>query len=229
MNAIGTLNEKPLHAALKARYEQVGDLTEVPKQGYVIDLVRGTELIEVQTRNFSAIKSKLRCLLADNPVRLIYPIAQQKWIVKEPKDGHSLPQRRKSPKQGKLVHVFDEWVSFPELICHPNFTLLVVLIEEEEVRRYDGNKSWRRKGWVSHERRLLKVVSEALFEVPEDVASLIPNDLPDGFTTGHLAKALGVSRRTAQKMAYCLRRMEQLVPTGKSGNAIVYQRIPALT
>ncbi len=53
MNTIGSLNEKSLHAALKAWCLQPGDQTEVPVDGYIIDIVRGDLLIEVQTRNFS--------------------------------------------------------------------------------------------------------------------------------------------------------------------------------
>ena len=42
---IGTLNEKPLHAALKAWYAQPGDRLEVAVDGFVVDIVRGDLLI----------------------------------------------------------------------------------------------------------------------------------------------------------------------------------------
>ena len=77
MNAtptIGTYQEKSLHAALKDWYASPGDLTEHPVDGYVVDLVRGNELIEIQTRNFAAIKRKLSQLLEEHPVRLVHPI-----------------------------------------------------------------------------------------------------------------------------------------------------------
>ena len=47
---IGTLRERPLHASLKRWYAEPGDRAEVAVDGYVIDLVRGDLLIEVQTR-----------------------------------------------------------------------------------------------------------------------------------------------------------------------------------
>lgn len=43
----------------------------LPVDGYIIDIVRGDLLIEVQTRNFSALKAKLLTLTAKCPVRLI--------------------------------------------------------------------------------------------------------------------------------------------------------------
>ena len=40
MPTIGTLNENPLHAALKERYARPGDALEVKLHGYVADVVR---------------------------------------------------------------------------------------------------------------------------------------------------------------------------------------------
>jgi hypothetical protein len=48
------LRESQLHATLKTWYAQPGDVTEVPVNGFLIDLKRGDTLIEIQTRNFSA-------------------------------------------------------------------------------------------------------------------------------------------------------------------------------
>ncbi len=73
-----TLNEKPLHEALKRWYAQPGDSFEVPVDGFVADIVRGDLLIEIQTKNFSAIKRKLEKLLVRHPVRLVYPIPRAK-------------------------------------------------------------------------------------------------------------------------------------------------------
>src|SRR4030042_1787412 len=95
--AIGTLNEKPLHAALKAWYAQPGDQLEAKVDGYIIDIVRGDLLVEVQTRNLAAIKRKLLALVSHHPVRVVYPKAREKWIVKLSQDG-SRVGRRKSPK-----------------------------------------------------------------------------------------------------------------------------------
>ena len=56
---IGTLNENPLHAALKAWYARPGDRIEVPVDGFIVDIVRDDLLVEIQTGNFSAVKEKL--------------------------------------------------------------------------------------------------------------------------------------------------------------------------
>ncbi|MBN2307814.1 MAG: hypothetical protein JXR94_02515 [Candidatus Hydrogenedentes bacterium] len=191
--------------------------------GFLVDIVRGDLLIEIQTRNFSALKRKLANLAAQHRVRLVYPIPREKWIVKVSDDGAALG-RRKSPKRGAVEHLFDEFVSLPHLLANPNFSVEVLLIQEEEVRRHDAKRAWRRKGWVTEERRLLDVVERRVFETPADMAPFLPDSLPEPFTTTDLAAALGRPVRLARKVAYCLRAMGVITAAGKRGNAILYTR-----
>ncbi len=74
-NGIGSLNESSLHRDVKAWYAQPGDLLEAQVDGYVIDLVRGDLLVEVQTGSFASIRGKLGDLLTDHPVRLDLSVA----------------------------------------------------------------------------------------------------------------------------------------------------------
>jgi hypothetical protein len=218
------LSEKSLHTALKAWYAQPGDRFEVRVDGFVVDIVRGDLLIEIQTANFSSIRPKLTALTATHPVRLIYPIPQQKWIVRQAQDGTHALSRRRSPKRGGIEEVFSELVSLPNLLADPNFSLEVLLIKEEEVRRYDRTRGWRRGGWVTHERHLLEVIDRERFETPADVSRLLPSALAGPFTTHDLAAAIGRPRRLAQRMTYCLREMGLIQPAGKRGRAILYTR-----
>jgi hypothetical protein len=81
MNDIGTLNEKPLHAALKKWYARPGDQLEVPVDGFVVDIVRDGLLIEIQTGSFASIKRKVHSLSENHILRLVHPIAREKWIL----------------------------------------------------------------------------------------------------------------------------------------------------
>jgi hypothetical protein len=219
------LNDKSLHTALKDWYARPEDLQEVPVDGYVIDVVRDDLLIEIQTRSFAKIKKKLLDLVPHYSVLLAYPVAQAKWIVKLDKNGQGTLDRRKSPKRGTIVQVFEELVSFPTLLAEPNFSLEVLLTQEEETRSHDPRRGWRRRGWVTQRRHLVQVVDCYHFDTPQDMASLLPSDLQSSFTTSDLASALGQRRRLAQRMAYCLREMAMIVPVGKRGNAILYERV----
>jgi hypothetical protein len=219
---INTMQEKSLHAALKAWYARPGDRFEVEIGGYVIDLVQDQLLIEIQTGNFSAIRGKLNALLPDHPIRLVYPIAQDRWIVKVAEDGR-IQSRRKSPKHGSTFHAFQQLVYIPHLLTHHNLSLEVLLVQDEEILYQDGKGSWRRRGWSIFDRRLLAVVDSAVFTSPTDFLALLPPKLPEIFTTAELAKGIGLSRALAQKMAYCLKHMDIIDPVDKRGNTIVYR------
>jgi hypothetical protein len=221
---IGTRNEKPLHEALKRWYAQPGDSLEMPVDGFVVDIVRGSLLIEIQTRNFSAIKKKLEKLAVNHAVRLVYPIPYRKWIIKSAGNGKNQTSRRKSPKQGDFTEVFRELIRIPDLITHPHFSMELLLIEEEEVRHYDGVRGWRRGGWVTDEHRLLQVVDRLILNEPRDLSNFLPDTMIEPFSVADLAKAINKSRGLAQKMVYCLRSMGCLEAVGKKGNAILYSR-----
>ena len=223
MSGIGLLNEKALHASLKDWYAQPGDRFEVTVDGFVIDIVRDDQLIEIQTGNFASIRSKLMELVRGHRVRLIYPIAQEKWIVKQAKDNGGEVTRRKSPKRGRVEDLFGEMIRFPHLFMNSNFSLEVLLTREEEVRRYEGEGRWRRGGWGIVERRLLEVVDRRLFEDASDLRELLPEKAGESFTTRDLAEEMGIGITLAQKMAYCLRRARVIELTGKRGRANLYR------
>lgn len=226
MTGIGILREKPLHAALKRWYARAGDGIEVAVDGYVIDLVRGELLIEIQTRGFSAMRPKVIALLArGHRVRIIHPIAVDRWIVNVDIDG-SVLVRRRSPRHGIVADLVGELVSFPALLAHPGLEIEVLLTREEEYRRHDPGRCWRRRGWTVVERRLVDVVDRALLTRTEDLARLLPEGLPDPFTTADLALRLGRPRRMAQQMAYCLRKAGVVEVMGSRGQAVTY-RIPS--
>jgi hypothetical protein len=60
--AIGTLNEGALHAQLKDWYRRRGDRIEQVVDGFVVDLVRGNLLVEIQTGSFAPLRRKLDLL-----------------------------------------------------------------------------------------------------------------------------------------------------------------------
>jgi hypothetical protein len=216
------LGEKKLHSALKAWYSRPGDQLEAEVDGFHIDIVRRRLLIEIQTSNFSSQKRKLNTLIEKHPVRLVFPIAQEKWITRLASDGATLVGKRRSPRQGSTYHLFVELVSLPRLIGERNFSLEVLLTREEEVRRDDGRGSWRRKGWSIFDRRLIEVVGGHIFRKPADFLKLVPQNLPEPFSTRDLAEGIKQPHWLAQKMAYCLRNMGLIQVAGKKGNAMLY-------
>jgi len=218
---IGSLNETPLHAALKRRLAPPGSRFEVDVDGYVVDVVADDLLIEIQTRNVAGMRPKLAALLPNHRLRLVLPVAERKWIVRCFEDGSRT--RRRSPKRGRAEDIFRELVSIPDLLSHPNFEVEVALTEQEELRRHQPGKAWRRKGWVVVGRELLAVGERRRLRRPSDLLTFLPDALPDPFGTAELAALGGLPRRTAQEAAYCLRALELIEPVGKRGNAVLYR------
>lgn len=222
-SSIGVLREGPLHASLKELYREPGDQVEARLGGYVVDLLRGDLVIEIQTSSFTSIRRKLRDLVQEHRVRLVYPIPKERWIVKLPGRGEERA-RRKSPRKVGFEELFQELVSFPDLIAHPNFELEAVTVREEEVRRRDRRRGRRRGGWVVVERRLVEVVDRLRLSAPDDLAVFLPDELPDPFRTSDLSSTLRRPRYVAQRAAYCMRKCGLIEAVGKERNTILYRR-----
>ena len=216
------MTEYSLHFNIKDWYMVSGDKLEVKVDDFIIDILRNKLLIEIQTKNFSAIKKKLTKLLLNHKVRLVYPIAKLKWIVHESKSGEFV-RRRKSPKKGKLTDLFYELVHLPYLVGDNNFSLEVLLIEEEELRCKDGKGSWKRRGVSIKDRKLLNVFNRIVFENSQDFLGFLPNDIGGSFTNKLLAMKLGVSIRLAQKITYCLRKMGVISIAGKKRKELLFK------
>ena len=219
--AVGTLRESSLHAALKAYYAQPGDLLEEPVDGYWIDIVRGDELIEIQTGSFAALRPKLAHFLPERQVRVVLPVIVEKQLVRFDREGQELGRRR-SPKRQRDVDLFAQLVHLTEQAASPGFSLELARVRVEELRIDDGRGSWRRGGVSIVDRRLVEVVGHRRFDHPPQYLDLVPESLPQPFSVAELASGIGGTRRLAGKMAHALRRLGALSVEGKRGNALLY-------
>lgn len=221
-NGIGIRNESSLHLALKRWYAIPGDRFEVKVGGNIIDIVRGDLLIEIQTKNFSAIRKKLIRLLENNKIVVVFPIAVEKWITTTDEYGE-IVRRRRSPQKKSILDIFSELVSVPELINNKNFALEVLLTVEEELRCIDGRGSWRRKGISIIDRNLIGVSERIRFEAKTDFLTFLPGDLPEEFTNKDLARILKEPVGKVQRATYCLKKMGLIHEAGKKRNELIYK------
>jgi hypothetical protein len=217
-------SETALHAQLKDLYTLPGAAQEVLVDNYWIDVVHEGRLIEIQTGSFSKLKVKLSDLLPRYPVRVVHPVALEKWIVNLPATGDAPVSRRRSPRRGRYEDLFAHLVHLPRLIREPNFSLEVLLVRSEEIRRADGRGSWRRGGVSIIDQRLLEVVDRRLFQTPEDLGGLMPDAVQEPFTNLELAKSLKIRPRLAARMTYCLCAAGVLEKTDKRNRSYLFQR-----
>lgn len=219
---IGLKNESSLHSAIKNWYAKPGDRLEVKVDGYIIDIVRGAMLIEIQTGNFASIRDKLSRLLKNHDIRLVHPIPVIKNIIHMSPDG-SITRRRKSPKHGNVFDIFNELVSMPNVINEDNFTFEALMICEDEIICDDGKGSWRRRGASVVDRRLTDVTGSIVFKSREDFLRLLPDNLSHLFTNKELSAACGITISKAQRMTYCLKKMGAINEAGKLGKKLLYE------
>jgi hypothetical protein len=215
------MNEYSLHSAIKKWYSLPGDQFEVKIDNYVVDILRGDLLIEIQTRNFSAIKKKLADLVKNNRVRLVHPIPEQKWII-HVNEFDEIIGKRKSPKKGKLTDLFHEMIRIPKLISENNFSLEVLMTNQEEVRCDDGKGSWRRRGASIKDRKLIGVNSRILLNNKKAFLRFLPKNFDAPFTNKGLANSRGISISIAQKITYCLKKSGIITVKEKKGKELTF-------
>ncbi len=221
------MTEYSLHSQLKALYSVPGDRLEAKLDNYVVDILRGDLAIEVQTQNFSAIKSKLQKLTTKHKVRLVYPLPEKKWITHVDENGTVL-RKRKSPREGRLTDVFRELLMIPGMIGNVNFSLEVIFVDEEEVRCADRKGSWGRRSFSVKERRLLRASGGVIFREKTDYLKILPDSLVDGlFTNRELAKSSNIPLQAARQITYCLRKSGLLDVAGKERNAFIFRKSTA--
>jgi hypothetical protein len=200
---------------------------EWPVDGFIVDVAGPEELVEVQTTSFASASRKLERLVVCHPVVLVHPIAIERWIVRVDDEGIVLGRRR-SPKHGLALDLFEELVHIPTLLAHPGFRIELPLTREEEIRgpiaagaRYRHPRTWRRL-----DRRLLEVVDTLHVDTPADLLDLLPAGLPEPFTSADIVASTGRSKRLAMRAAYCLERCGATVRLPRRGRFVSYGRLP---
>ena len=152
-------------------------------------------------------------------------LCRGKWITYELKSGEFI-KKRKSPKKGKIIDLFNEMVHVAKLANHKNFSFEVLLIEEEEIRCDDGKGSWRRKGVSIKDRKLLQVIERIVFQNKFDFLKFLPDNLGESFTNKVLANNLNIPIRLTRKITYCLRKMNLLTIQGKKKRELLFKICP---
>jgi hypothetical protein len=230
MSDLSTFREGSLHAALKLRYAAAVPSARIEAEvaGYIVDVAGPDELIEIQTTSFASARRKLERLVETHRVVLVHPIPIEKWLVLVDAAG-MVVRRRRSPRRGMPLDLFDQLVSIPALIAHPNFRLQLVLTCEEEVRGPvpAGVRLRYPRPWVRVDRRLLDIVETVRIDDPADLLGLLPSGLADPFTTADIVAATGRSKRLAMRAVYCLARSGALTRHGRSGRHATYVTTPA--
>jgi hypothetical protein len=220
--------ETSLHRELKNRYAGSGGETEVRVDGFRIDAVRQGTLIEIQHGPLGAIRDKIQKLCKKHRVLIVKPLLREKTLVKLASVDGEIVSRRRSPKRGTPLDLFDELIHFTRAFPHKNLTIELLELDVEEFRcpGHGRRRRWRRNDHITIDQHIVATGPTHRIATKRDLLALLPQPLPREFHTGHLATAWQIPRFRVQRIVYTLRQMRAIHAHGKQGNAILYRRSP---
>jgi hypothetical protein len=217
-----TVVETTLHRQLKGMYGVTDADREVRVDGYRIDAVAADVLVEVQVASLAAIRRKIVDLVQRRRVLVVKPVAVRTYIVRRRGPDGLVEGGRYSPATRDASEFFLDFVHFAKVFPHPNLSLELLLIEEEEHRV--ARRTWRRgRKFRVVDRRLRAVVERRRLVSAVDLLQFLPVGLASPFTTADLARTAGMPRWLAQKMTYALRHSGAIDIVGKERNSVVYE------
>ncbi len=221
---IGTLGEKTLHAVLK-HYFEPNELNHEIKLGtHYADILNCDGITEIQTRQWNKLRGKLKAFLPENIVTLVYPVAFTKWLLWLDQETGEVSKRRLSPKKGSAYEIFPELYKIKSFLKDDNLRLCIVYVDIEEYRLLNGWSTDRKRGSWRHDRIPKALQKTVYINNFRDYVYLIPENLPQHFTSKEFSKTSGLSISSAQTALNILYHVGAVERIGKTGNTFIYER-----
>ena len=222
---IGTYQEKTVHAVVKNYMEPDLSKQEQKVGAFVADICNEQGIIEVQTANFNTLGKKLTEFLKVYPVTIVYPVPFRKWICWiDPKTGER-SQKRKSSKKGSPQMIFRELYKIRPFLQHPKLRISILLIHMEEYKLLDGWGKDKKNHASKYDRIPFFLEDEIEINDVPSYKKLIPDGLPEQYTTADFAKKSSITRSDAQKALLLLTELGITQRIGKQKNAYLYRTL----
>lgn len=220
---IGTLGEKTLHAVLKDYFQEDERFQEFTVDGYVADVVRGGEVVEIQTRDLYRLAPKISTFLVENRVTVVHPIALTKTVFwMDPETGECISQR-KSNKKGKVIDILPELYGLRQFLVNEKFRICVLLLNVNEYRVLDGYGKDKKKRATKLDRYPTALIDEIYLENAEDYRRFLPDELPEEFASSDFRIAAKCDMFTAQRSLNILSQLGILECIGRRGRQKSYR------
>ena len=237
---IGTLSEKSVHSVLKY-YFAPNEIYHEHKIGtFVADVCIDGEIYEIQTKQFYLMKRKLDYFLKEHEVTIVYPVSLVNtlhWVecdencttneradtaMNQIKDRR-ITISRKTRKKGIPYLFFHELYGIKDFLHHPNLHFILAIMSTEEYRLLDGYGPQKKIRATKTDKVPIELLDLITIHKPEDYKQLIPEGLPDEFTSDIFARKAGIGRSLAGTALNVLYEMDVVKRVGKQGNAYVYR------
>lgn len=221
---IGGLAEKTLHKILKLTVEPDDSLHEVEYLGFVADVKNGQGICEIQTRSAERLVKKLEAFLPAVRVTVVIPVITEKTLRWLDKSTGEISEPKKSPKHETVYTAFEELYMIRRFLSSENLSVKMMLISVEEYKYLDGWDKTRHKGSTKLDRIPRELIRTVLLNAPEDYAALLPDELPDEFTSRELCRVLKAPKACASSIAGVFSSVGVIKAVRRKGSAYIYKK-----
>lgn len=248
---IGTLSEKTVHSVLKYYFAPDEKFHEQKIGTFVADICIDGEIYEIQTKQFYLMKRKLDYFLKEHEVTIVYPVSLENtlhWVecdentisektldnssaeeispsctnLSEIRNRH-ITTSRKTRKKGMPYLFFQELYGIKDFLHHPNLHFILAIMSTEEYRLLDGYGPQKKIRATKTDKAPVQLLDLITIRTPADYKQLIPEGLPEEFTSDIFGKKAGIGRSLAGTALNILYEMDVVERIGKSGNAYIYR------
>ena len=223
IDGIGTLSEKTLHKVVKNYLEPNQKYQEIKIGSYYADIFKDNKIIEIQTRQFNTLRSKLDFFFKNYEVTVCYPTFHKKTINWINPDTLLKEDIRKSPKKGSIYDVFSELYKIKFLLNNQRLKIKILLIDLEEYRLLNGWSKNKKKWSYRYDQVPVELVNEVDILDIKDYQKFIPDSLNIQFTSKDYSKATKLTLRKAQTALNVLKYLEIIEIVGKDSKLNVYE------
>lgn len=243
-DGIGTLAEKRMHAILKnyvcsdVSCHEIRVLDTLPEQKraaatnnkstrYVSDVLRGSNVWEIQTGSFFPLREKIAWYMQHAPyhVTVVVPVPYKKHLNWIDTQTGTVQKRSARPHTTKPTAVASELYWLREHLANPKLSIELLLLEVEEYRLLDGYGKDKKARASKYEKIPTALCGTIVLEKAEDYRMFLPDDLPEQFTASQYAKASGQRGRNAYYALHMLVGAGLLTEGEKLGRAQSWVRI----
>ncbi len=222
-SGIGTLSEKTVHAVLKNYYAPDVQMHEIQVENCVADIYTGTDIVEIQTRNFNRMRVKLDRFLPCYPVTIVYPIPLTKRLFWIDEESGEISGGRKSPVRGNPYMAFPELYKIKSYLRDPNLSIRLAFLNMEEYKLLNGWSRDKKRGSSRFDRIPISLEKEMEFVCPQDYLQLLPYELAEPFTVMDFGKQVHIGKQLAGIVLHILHYVGVVERDGKRGNAYLYR------
>ncbi len=219
-NGIGTYKEKSVHIVLKHCIQSDPSFHEVPFLGYIADIKKDANIVEIQSGGFGNLRDKLSAYLDSGcRVCVVYPVPSVRKFVTVNYETGELSLPRKSNRCGRASDILYELAYIRELYGREGLNFCIAMLEVEE-RRIPTVK--RGRAATRREERIpVSCIDEIMLEKREDIFQILP-PLPPSFTSAELFSALRLKGRKAS-LALSFLMHEKILVRDESKRPYIYK------